>query len=64
MIVVARQLSPNYSWEIALFHQLRDFSDGLTFLDLRIDWDRYPISRGGERRRDLTDRPPRDIHIC
>lgn len=41
MVVVARRLGPKFGWELALFHKLRDFSDGLTFLNLRFDWDRY-----------------------
>jgi len=31
----------NYGLEIALFHHLRQFTDGLTFFNVNINWDRY-----------------------
>lgn len=41
MITFGRKVSNDYGWEIALFHKLRDFSDGVTFLETKINWDRY-----------------------
>jgi len=34
-------ISKDYAWEIALFHKLREFSDGMTFFNMTTDWDRY-----------------------
>lgn len=41
MITFGRKISNDYGWEIALFHKLRDFSDGVTFLETKINWDKY-----------------------
>jgi hypothetical protein len=42
-----------YGWELALFHKLRDISDGIIFFKYIINWDRYE-----------TDHSPRfTIHI-
>jgi len=41
MITFSRKVSNDYGWEIALLHKLRDFSDGVTFLETKINWDRY-----------------------
>ncbi len=41
MITFGREVSNDYGWEITLFHKLREFSDGVTFLETKINWDRY-----------------------
>ena len=41
MITFGRKVSNDYGWEITLFHKLREFSDGMTFLETKINWDRY-----------------------
>lgn len=53
MKLFSRKISKDYGWEIALFHKLRDFSDGMTFFETKINWDKY-----------LADHCPRfGIHI-
>lgn len=34
-------INEDYGWEIALFHKLRDLSDGITFIEFEVNWDRY-----------------------
>jgi hypothetical protein len=47
------KLSQDYGWEITILHKLRAFSDGLSLLELRINWDRY-----------LADHTPRfELHL-
>jgi hypothetical protein len=47
------KLNENYGWELLLFRKIREFSDGVTFTDLTVEWDRY-----------LADHSPRfRIHI-
>jgi hypothetical protein len=41
MITFGRKVNNDYGWEITLFHKLREFSDGVTFLEAKINWDRY-----------------------
>jgi len=41
MITFGRKINNDYGWEIALLHKLRNFSDGVTFLETKINWDRY-----------------------
>lgn len=41
MIIFNNTINENYGWEIALFHKLRHYADGLTILDFKINWDRY-----------------------
>ncbi len=31
----------NISWEVQLFAKVRDYSDGVDFLNFKIQWDRY-----------------------
>jgi hypothetical protein len=38
MITFGRKVSNDYGWEITLFHKLREFSDGVTFLETKINW--------------------------
>jgi len=35
------KLNINYGWEITLFKQIRDFSDGILFFEERFNWDRH-----------------------
>ena len=47
------KINENYGWELVLFWKLREFSDGVTFFDMTIEWDRY-----------LADHSPRfRIHV-
>ena len=41
MINIHRQINVNYGWELVLFHKVRNFSDGITFLESKINWDKY-----------------------
>lgn len=41
MNTIAGRLSNDYGWEITIFHKLRDFSDGVSFFESKINWDRY-----------------------
>ncbi len=34
-------LGKNYGWEISGFRKIREFSDGMTFFGLTVNWDRY-----------------------
>ena len=53
MIVFKGKFNKDYGWEITLFHKLRNYSDGITFWESKINWDRY-----------LADHSPRfQIHI-
>ena len=35
------EISTNYGWEVTLFHKIRSYQDGVTFLETQINWDRY-----------------------
>jgi hypothetical protein len=48
MIWIGTKLNDNYGWEFAALYKYRNFSDGLTLLDVDVNWDRY-----------LTDHTPR-----
>ncbi len=53
MTTIGGKLSDDFGWEITLFHKLRAFSDGLSLLALRVNWDRY-----------LADHTPRfELHL-
>jgi hypothetical protein len=53
MILFGKKFTKNYGLEIALFHHLRQLSDGLTFFNVNINWDQY-----------LSDHTPRFVfHI-
>ncbi len=41
MIMLGGKLNSNYGWEIALFHKIRPFSDGISIFTLKINIDRY-----------------------
>ena len=41
MIWFGKKLNKNYGWELAFFHRVRDFSDGITFFEWNITLDRY-----------------------
>jgi len=34
-------INEDYAWEITFFNKVRDFADGLTFLDIQVNWDRF-----------------------
>ncbi|MBI4595197.1 MAG: hypothetical protein HY730_02340 [Candidatus Tectomicrobia bacterium] len=47
------KINEDYGWEVALFFKLRDFSDGVIFFEMTMNWDRY-----------LADHSPKfGIHI-
>jgi hypothetical protein len=47
------RVNENYGWELALCHRLREFSDGITAVELNLNWDRY-----------LADHSPRfSVHL-
>jgi len=53
MIIFNNKINKNYGWELALFHKLRNFSDGVSIIDFKINWDRY-----------LADHTPRfELHF-
>jgi len=31
----------DYGWKLVLFKQIRDFSDGITFFEEKLNWDKY-----------------------
>jgi hypothetical protein len=35
------KININYGWEIVLFKRIREFSDGITFFEEKLNWDRY-----------------------
>ncbi len=41
MIIRGDKIGNDYGWEITLFHKLRKFSDGVTFFEAKINWNRY-----------------------
>lgn len=41
MKIFSEEINKNYGWEIALFFKVRDFSDGITFFETTINWDKY-----------------------
>lgn len=41
MIWLSSSLTKNYGWELALFLKFRDFKDGIRFLEIDLNWDRY-----------------------
>ena len=41
MISLFGKINKSYGSEFVLFHKVRDFSDGLTFFEFEINWDRY-----------------------
>ena len=53
MNTISGKISDDYGWEVTAFHKLRKTSDGVTFFDGKINWDRY-----------LADHSPRlEIHL-
>lgn len=34
-------ISDDYGWEVTVFHKLREATDGILFVDTKINWDRY-----------------------
>lgn len=41
MLSCGGHISQEYGWELTLFHKLRAYRDGITFLEVHINWDRY-----------------------
>ena len=42
MRTIGGKVSGDYGGEVTVFHNLREISDGVVFLDGRVNWDRYP----------------------
>ncbi len=41
MNTIDGKLTTNYGFEVTIFHKLREFSDGVSIFDGKINWDRY-----------------------
>lgn len=41
MIWIGNTINKDYAWEIAALHKLRQFSDGISFIEFNVNWDRY-----------------------
>jgi len=41
MNCIGTKLSKNFAWELGFLYKLRDFSDGIDFFDLKINYDRF-----------------------
>ena len=53
MKTIGCKISKDYGLEITFFHKIRDAADGLSFFEMKINWDRY-----------LADHSPRfEFHI-
>jgi len=35
------KINMDYGWELTLFKQMRDFSDGITFFEEKLNWDKF-----------------------
>jgi len=35
------KINIDYGWELTLFKQMRDFSDGITFFEEKLNWDKF-----------------------
>jgi len=42
MKTIGGKISSDYGWEITVFHKIRDSADGVSFFEMKINWDRYP----------------------
>ena len=41
MILFHGMATKKYGWEVALFHKVRKFDDGLSLFDFKLNWDRF-----------------------
>lgn len=41
MIWIGRPINKDYAWELSAFYKYRDFSDGVDFINVIVNWDRY-----------------------
>lgn len=41
MILLGSKLNEKYAWELSLFHQLRTFTDGISFFEFVVNFDKY-----------------------
>jgi len=41
MILFHGMATKKYGWEVVLFHKVRDFDDGVSFFDFKLNWDRF-----------------------
>jgi len=35
------KVNDDYGWEVSVFHKIRNFSDGVSFFHMKVNWDRY-----------------------
>lgn len=40
-LILHGKLPKRLNWEVQLFAPIREFKDGLTFFEMKINWDRY-----------------------
>ena len=53
MNTIGGKLNSDYGWELTFLHKIRNVSDGVTFLEKKLNWDRY-----------LADHSPRfEFHV-
>jgi hypothetical protein len=41
MILISKEISKNFVFEISFFHKLRNFKDGISFLEFDVNLDLY-----------------------
>jgi len=41
MNCIGTKLSKNYAWELGFLYKFRDFSDGIDWVDLKINFDKF-----------------------
>ena len=41
MNTIEGKVNDDYGWEVTVFHKIRNVSDGVSFFDMKVNWDRY-----------------------
>ena len=41
MISFSQKINDDYALDVAVLYKYREFSDGISFFDLEVNWDRY-----------------------
>jgi hypothetical protein len=41
MILLSKKISENFAFEVSLFHKIRDFNDGVSFLNANVNLDLF-----------------------
>ena len=53
MNTIGGKVNDDYGWELTVLHKIRNVSDGVSFFDMNVNWDRY-----------LADHSPRaELHV-